>query len=142
MATFGQPHRRRLVTFVVLSAVTALLTVAAPVLAGWVVDEIVDGGDERRIALLAVVGPRGVAGARRHDAALAGPVVVYMVVISAMVVAAFGSTIAVAVAGALLFYASDATLAWNRFVQPFRWGNLAVMVTYHLGQAGLALSLL
>ena len=42
-----------------------------------------------------------------------------------------------AVVGALLFYASDATLAWNRFVAPMRFGPVAVMVTYHPAQAGL-----
>jgi len=33
-----------------------------------------------------------------------------------MVASAFGSASAWAVGGALLFYASDGTLAWNRFV--------------------------
>ncbi|WP_195210331.1 lysoplasmalogenase [Actinomarinicola tropica] len=74
--------------------------------------------------------------AGRHRA-LTGPVIAYLVVISAMVVSAFGTTSLVAAVGALLFYASDATLAWNRFVEPLRYGPLAVMVTYHLGQAGL-----
>ena len=45
-------------------------------------------------------------------------------------------------AGALLFYVSDATLGWNRFVAPSRGAQVAVMVTYHLAQAGLVLSLL
>jgi uncharacterized membrane protein YhhN len=65
------------------------------------------------------------------------PVVAYLVVISAMVVSAFGTEGRWAVVGASLFYASDATLAWNRFLEPRRFGPLAVMVTYHLGQAGL-----
>lgn len=64
-------------------------------------------------------------------------VVAYMVVISAMVVSAFGTAAPWAIVGALLFYASDATLAWNRFLEERRFGPLAVMVTYHLGQAGL-----
>lgn len=68
---------------------------------------------------------------------MAGPVLAYLVVISAMVVSAFGTEDLWAVVGATLFYASDATLAWNRFVAPRRFGPLAVMVTYHLGQAGL-----
>ena len=42
-----------------------------------------------------------------------------------------------AIGGAVLFYVSDATLAWNRFLEPRRFGPLAVMVTYHLAQAGL-----
>lgn len=66
-----------------------------------------------------------------------GPVVVYLVVISAMVLAAFGTGAPWAIAGALLFYVSDATLAWNRFVEPRRILGLIVMVTYHLAQAGL-----
>jgi alkenylglycerophosphocholine/alkenylglycerophosphoethanolamine hydrolase len=36
--------------------------------------------------------------------------------------------------GALLFYISDLTNAWIRFVNPLRSGRLAVMVSYHLGQ--------
>lgn len=68
---------------------------------------------------------------------MVGPVVGYLVVISAMVVAAFGTGAPWAIAGALLFYTSDATLAWNRFVEPRRILALAVMVTYHLAQAGL-----
>lgn len=68
---------------------------------------------------------------------LTGPVVAYIVVISAMVVSATGTLAATAVVGAGLFYLSDATLAWNRFVRPLAHGGLSVMVTYHLGQAGL-----
>ena len=73
---------------------------------------------------------------------LTGPVIAYMVVISAMVVTAFGTASAWAIVGALLFYVSDATLATNRFVRPLPQGNLAVMTTYHLGQLGLVLFLL
>ena len=80
-------------------------------------------------------------GAGRHRS-LRGPVIAYLVVISAMVVSAFGTAAAAAIIGALLFYVSDATLAWNRFVEPLRHGGLAVMVTYHLGQAGLVAWLL
>ncbi|MGZ6977864.1 MAG: hypothetical protein ACXVJW_07135 [Acidimicrobiia bacterium] len=29
----------------------------------------------------------------------------------------------------------------TRFVQPRRWAGAAIMITYHLGQAGLVLSL-
>lgn len=65
------------------------------------------------------------------------PVVAYLVVISVMVISAFGTASAPAILGAGLFYVSDTTLAWNRFVEARRSGPLAVMVTYHLGQAGL-----
>jgi uncharacterized membrane protein YhhN len=65
------------------------------------------------------------------------PVIAYAVVISAMVVSAFGTAAPWAIIGAGLFYVSDATLAWNRFLEKRPWGPLAVMVTYHLGQFGL-----
>lgn len=91
---------------------------------------------------VALVGRRIVAAVRRGDeGALVGPVVVYIVAISAMVISAWGTAVAAAVVGAVLFYASDATLAWNRFVAPLRRADLAVMVSYHLGQAALVLSL-
>ena len=44
-------------------------------------------------------------------------------------------------AGAALFYASDALIGWERFVEARDGGHLAVMVTYHLGQILLVLSL-
>lgn len=66
-----------------------------------------------------------------------GPVIAYIVVISAMVTSAFGTAAVLAVLGAGSFYASDATLAWNRFAGKHRWGPVTVMVTYLLGQAGL-----
>src|ERR671910_366305 len=50
---FARPHRRALTGFLVLSVVAALLTVATPVLAGQVVDEIVEGQDEGRVIGLA-----------------------------------------------------------------------------------------
>jgi uncharacterized membrane protein YhhN len=91
------------------------------------------------IAVVAV-GRRIVVGVRRGEhPELVGPVIAYLVVISAMVVSAFGTTAAWAIVGASLFYASDATLAWNRFLEPRRFGPLAVIVTYHLGQVGLVL---
>ena len=89
-----------------------------------------------------VVGRPIVQAVRRGSEGLAAPVVAYLVVISAMVVVAIGSRNPFAIVGGLLFYASDATLAWNRFVTPHRWGRVAVMVTYHLGQMGLVLSLI
>jgi len=74
---------------------------------------------------------------------LIGPVVAYMVVISAMVTSALASVNGWAVAGAVLFFASDALIAETRFVRPVTPGlRVAIMVTYHLGQAGLVLSLL
>jgi uncharacterized membrane protein YhhN len=42
-------------------------------------------------------------------------------------------------AGALLFFISDAILAWYRFVTPLKYGRLANMVVYHTAQFLLAL---
>ena len=50
---FARPHRPALTGFLVLSVVAALLTVATPVLAGQVVDDIVQGRDEGRVIGLA-----------------------------------------------------------------------------------------
>lgn len=88
-----------------------------------------------------VIAPRIVAGARRRAGDLVGPVALYIAAISAMVATAVGTGVPPAVAGAVAFYASDALLAWNRFVTPMRKGRLAVIVTYHAGQALLVASL-
>lgn len=90
------------------------------------------------VVSVAVVGRKIVSAVAAGDhPEIVGPVIAYLVVISAMVVSAFGTTGVWAIVGAFLFYVSDATLAWNRFVEPRKYGPLAVMVTYHLGQAGL-----
>jgi uncharacterized membrane protein YhhN len=68
-------------------------------------------------------------------------VTAYLLAISAMVALAAASGKPAALAGAALFYASDAMIAWNRFVRPLSWSPLPVIVSYHLGQAALVLSL-
>jgi ABC-type multidrug transport system fused ATPase/permease subunit len=52
---FARPHWRALARFLALSVAGAVLTVATPVLAGRVVDEIVDGRDEGTVVTLAVI---------------------------------------------------------------------------------------
>lgn len=52
---FSARHHRRLGGFVALSVLTALLGVATPLLAGRVVDAIVDGGARSTVVLIAVV---------------------------------------------------------------------------------------
>src|SRR5918999_4014535 len=52
---FARPHRRALTDFLALSVVGAVLTVATPVLAGQVVDEIVGGQDQDRVITLALI---------------------------------------------------------------------------------------
>ncbi len=80
--------------------------------------------------------------ALRGSPPLLGPVAAYMLVISAMLATALATGNVLAGAGAALFVASDTMIAWNRFVRPFRAADVGIMVTYHLGQAALVLSLL
>lgn len=55
IAAFARPHRRRILQFVLLSVLTALLAVATPVLAGRVVDVIVSGGASDTVVRLALL---------------------------------------------------------------------------------------
>jgi uncharacterized membrane protein YhhN len=91
--------------------------------------------------LVAALGRRIVGAARRDDPALGGAVVGYLTVISAMAVAAAAAGNAWAIGGAALFVASDTILGWRKFVDTKPWMPVAIMVTYHLGQAGLVASL-
>jgi uncharacterized membrane protein YhhN len=94
------------------------------------------------MGVLAVVGTIILRGVRAGpDPKMAGPVVAYMFVISAMVASAIGVGHVTAIAGAGLFYVSDALIAWNRFLRETRHARVAIMVTYHLAQAALVLSL-
>jgi uncharacterized membrane protein YhhN len=72
---------------------------------------------------------------------LVGPLLAYMAVIAAMVTCALASGVVLAGVGAVLFMASDALIAETRFVGRRAWAPVVIMVTYHLGQAGLTLSL-
>jgi len=91
------------------------------------------------------LGVRLLRAVRRTAPALVGPVAAYVTVIAVMVACATGWGNAWAIVGAWLFFASDALIGETRFVRAgrddARWGALAVIVTYHLGQAGLVLSL-
>jgi uncharacterized membrane protein YhhN len=69
------------------------------------------------------------------------PVAGYIVVIAAMLASALATGNVLAGAGAVLFVASDSMIAWDRFVRSWAWAPVAIMVTYHLGQAGLVASL-
>lgn len=110
---------------------------------------VVDGIDLVRLGLgivlvtlaLVVVAPRIVRAVAAEEPAFGRPVIAYMVVISAMVASAVGTGRIAAIAGAASFYGSDTLIAWNRFLRELPHGRLAVMVTYHLGQLGLVLSL-
>lgn len=93
-------------------------------------------------AVAAVIGPRVLAGARAHDRRLAAPVANYLVVICAMAGSAILTGDPVAIAGAALFFASDGMIGWRNFVERRPWMDLAIITTYHVGQALLVLSLL
>lgn len=79
------------------------------------------------------------------------PVEAYVLVICAMVTSAVATagrldwparSSALAIAGALSFFVSDALIGWTRFVGNVRWCRSLIMATYHLGQIGLVLGLL
>ncbi len=90
---------------------------------------------------LAVVAPRIVRGAAATDPRLGLPVLAYISVISVMVACAIGTTLPLAIGGALAFYLSDACIGWSRFVAEFPRSRLAIITTYHVAQILLVLSL-
>lgn len=104
----------------------------------------------RVVAGLAVAIPLAALLARRFVTAIRSsghaelviPVCVYMAVISAMAVGSIGSGNAIAIAGALIFMASDSLIAETRFVKERAWHSVGIMMTYHFALAGLALSVL
>ena len=107
---------------------------------------------EFHVDLLLVAGTVALASARfvlpsvykalkREHASLVWPVFAYVAVFIVMVSSAGGTGSLIALVGALLFFYSDALLAWNRFVKPLSWGRLGNIVLYHTGQALIVLSL-
>lgn len=71
---------------------------------------------------------------RRGGTVLLVAVAGYSLIISGMVVTAFGTPSWLAGAGAALFALSDALIAYDRFVRPVPRADLPIMVTYHSGQ--------
>lgn len=82
------------------------------------------------------------AAARDGGPALGAACAAYLVVIGTMVVAAWATGRPLVALGATVFMGSDAVLALDKFVRPVRFGQVAVMVTYHLGQVLIVLGLL
>ena len=77
---------------------------------------------------------------------LIGPVIVYGMVITLMLLSAMltlfrlewkATPAALVSVGAMLFFYSDAILAWIKFVAPIKNGRMMNMITYHLGQIAL-----
>ncbi len=119
--------------------------------AAYVVGLDIDGGGSVTALVLAavVVGAVSVLIGRRLLAGMAArggsrertPVLIYLTVITAMGASALATGRFLPIAGALLFMASDSLIGWRRYVHERSWMNVAVMVTYHLGQGLLVLSL-
>ncbi|MBN2145750.1 MAG: lysoplasmalogenase [Anaerolineales bacterium] len=74
------------------------------------------------------------------------PVTIYILTISIMVFSAMSASFnldwdfvpALLVGlGATSFAASDTFLAWNKFVSPFRYARVLLMITYHFGQVAI-----
>jgi uncharacterized membrane protein YhhN len=87
---------------------------------------------------------------RQGQTALLLPVALYSLVLGLMLFSGWATLLrpewtplrrGVVILGASLFFASDAMLAWDRFVTPSCWFPLLVMVTYHLAQVALAASI-
>lgn len=82
------------------------------------------------------------------NARLKRPVLVYIILIGLMLLSALLTLVRsdwlvlpalLASSGALLFFASDTLLAWNKFVAPLRLGRVPSTICYHLGQMLLTL---
>ncbi len=94
------------------------------------------------VVIMAVPCVRIVQAAVASDKALRVPISLYMAVISTMIVCAVGSGNLVAIIGAASFALSDSLIGWTRFVAPLRHSSVTIMVTYHIGQALLLLSII
>ena len=122
-----------LVAFVLAHLLFSAMFTVVGLHRGW---PVVAGGV--LVALLAgVAGPRVVRGAAGHG--LGVPVVVYLIVISAMAILGWATHRPWTAVGVSAFLLSDTLLGWERFVRGRRWLSVAVMVTYHLALLGITL---
>ncbi|WP_245773171.1 lysoplasmalogenase [Paenibacillus catalpae] len=72
------------------------------------------------------------------DGGLKVPVLIYVTAISLMGWSAIMSGNAWAIAGALLFMASDSILAWNKFISEVAYSDVLIMTTYYAAQFCIA----
>jgi uncharacterized membrane protein YhhN len=99
-------------------------------------------------AVVVVVSALLVANLWRGAGAMRPAVAFYAVAITLMVSTALGTVggplrpvaAICAAGGAVLFYISDATLAWNKFKRPLRHAAIVTMGVYWVGQIGIALA--
>lgn len=128
-----------------LGGLTCFVTAHLAYLAGMLflgIDAVrVLGGVALAAVVMLAVGRKILGGVKERQPALVGPVKTYIYVMTAMAVAAFAVGRPVGIMGAGLFSAADAMGGWNRFVRPHPVLPWATTVAYHLGQAGLVLSL-
>jgi uncharacterized membrane protein YhhN len=98
--------------------------------------------------VVVVVSALLVANLWRPAGAMRPAVALYAVAITLMVGTALGTlggplrplAALCAAIGAVLFYISDATLAWDKFRKPLRYGSIVTMGVYWIGQIGIALA--
>jgi len=69
------------------------------------------------------------------------PVILYILVISTMAFTAIMTRQPWAIAGSLLFVASDSVLAWNKFIEDVAYSGPIIMITYYAAQYCIASSL-
>ena len=94
------------------------------------------------VLIAAVLATRLVRGIRTSGhPELVAPVVAYVLTILVMVSSALASGNALGAIGAGFFMTSDALIGEDRFVQQRSWQPLAIIVTYHVAQAFLVISL-
>ena len=77
----------------------------------------------------------------RHSGEQRGPVFVYQLVLSALVLVAAWKGDWLLLLGCAVFVTSDAVLGHDRFVQERRWAPMTVIVTYHLAQVLILVAL-
>ena len=93
------------------------------------------------VVVAALLGGRIIRALRDRYPDLVAPVAAYIGVIAVMVASALATGEPYAAFGAVFFMASDSLIAWNRFVTLLAWAPLTIIVTYHIAQALLVLSL-
>jgi uncharacterized membrane protein YhhN len=99
-------------------------------------------------AVVVVVSALLVANLWRSAGSMRPAVALYAVAITLMVGTALGTlggpmhpvAALCAASGAVLFYISDATLAWDKFKRPVRHASFVTMGVYWIGQIGIALA--
>jgi uncharacterized membrane protein YhhN len=126
------------------SGVFALMVAHVLYIAAFLESGTLDLGAEITAGLLIVgIGfgavPQILAGARKHGRFVHVGVMVFGLLAATMATLAAATAVPVAAIGGALFLASDALLAWNRFVDPAPGGRALVHATDHLGQMGLVL---